>query len=988
MQLQSWRRVFQPQRNIVHRFIAYLMVLSILPLLALGFASFEISRSTLQAQAQRHLTQLLHERKRYVDLQTEQIEDLIANISGVEAITTGLATPYDPADNYARLSMQARIGYILNGYVNIKGLVSIDIFSRSGAQFHVGDTLDVRNLRTDVLDDLRRRSAMSTRPVYWAGIIDNVNGNSKHAKVVAAARQIYGFQTETSEQVPLGLLVVNYSVDYLKEQFGAAAAEPAMQLALIDGSGRLVYHSDAASIATPLDPALVERMQGEAGSFLWEGGGAPTLVSYIRSQPSGWPLAGFVSFAATNAQAAVIAKATALVMLLCLVIVAVAAVSYSRQVVAPLRQITSRFKQLRQDRTQAQEHLPVRGEDDVAELTGWFNAFLDVLREQDRAERALQASEARFRTIFEDAGIGMAVIGRDARFVLVNRTLQEMLGYSEGELLGQSFEQLIHPAGRDTAATQPRPKFAGSAHSRRFEAHLVRKDGQALRARVTEALLPEAMREGDHVIAAVEDITLQEQAEADRRARVAAEAANEAKSLFLAKMSHDLRTPLNAVLGYAQLLRRDKDMNERQLVALNTIQSSGEHLLMLINDILDLSKIEAGKLELFSDGVVLMAFLNSIVNTMRVKADEKGLAFRFDASPDLPPVVRCDDRRLRQVLLNLLDNAVKFTDQGEVTLRVAPQPQTAAQSARLLFEVQDTGVGIAPPQLAGSFEPFEQGGDTRRRSLGTGLGLAISRQLVRLMGGNIELDSALGRGSRFWFTLDLPVDEAREQPLPAATDRHVSGYLGARRRVLVVDDTPENRELVLDFLGVLGFDLCTAENGQEGLDKAHALQPDLILMDIVMPVLDGLEAIRRLRRRPGGERVPVIAVSANATTSDRAQSLAAGANAVLPKPIDFGVLIQQMGTLLRLSWVHEPPDGDGAGVPEAANALVPPPADELEALHRIARSGNMRAIHERADHISALGARYQPFADKLHRLASGFQTKGLLRLIEEHLATP
>ena len=204
-------RWFQPQRNIVHRFVAYLMVLSILPLVVLGVASFEIARSALHDEAERHLWQLLSERKRYVDLQTEQTEDLIANISGVEAITSGLSLPYDPADDYARLSMQARMGYILNGYVNIKGLVSIDIFSQTGAQYHVGDTLDVGTLRHDVLALLRRQAASSTRPVYWAGIIDNVNGNSRHPKVITAAKVIYGFRPATSEQVALGLLLVNYS---------------------------------------------------------------------------------------------------------------------------------------------------------------------------------------------------------------------------------------------------------------------------------------------------------------------------------------------------------------------------------------------------------------------------------------------------------------------------------------------------------------------------------------------------------------------------------------------------------------------------------------------------------------------------------------------------------------------------------------------------------------------------------------------------------
>ncbi|WP_331645863.1 hybrid sensor histidine kinase/response regulator, partial [Piscinibacter sp.] len=787
-------RWFQPQRNIVHRFVAYLMVLSILPLLVLGVASFEISRSALQVEAERHLSQLLNERKRYVDLLTEQAEDLIANVSGVEAITTGLSTPYDPADNYARLSMQARIGYILNGYSNIKGLVSIDIFSPSGAHYHVGDTLDVGKLRGNALDDLRRKAAASTRPVYWAGLVDNVNGNSRHPKVITAAKVIYGFRPETSEQVPLGLLLVNYSPDYLKEQLGQLAGGGAVQLALVDEGGRLMVHPEARRVGTLIDAALKERLQGDAGSFLWDVDGATTLVSYRRSEPSGWPLVGFIPLAATNAHAGVIGKATALVVLLCLAVAGIAALSYSRRVVAPLRQITERFKQLRTDPALAQVQLPVRGEDDIAELTRWFNAFLDALHERERAEQALK------------------------------------------------------------------------------------------------------------------------QAEDERRARLAAEAANEAKSLFLAKMSHELRTPLNAVLGYAQLLKRDGHLTERQALGLNTIHSSGEHLLMLINDILDLSKIEAGKLDLYAEDVDLLRFLNLLADTIRVRAEEKGLVFSLVASPGLPPVVRCDEKRLRQVLLNLLDNAVKFTDRGHVTLRVqegsraesgaASAPQ---QPARLRFEVEDSGVGIAEEQLEASFQPFEQVGAVHRRAGGTGLGLAISRQLVRLMGSDIQVRSVVDQGTCFGFELALPRAETGIESTPAA--RSVIGYHGEPKRVLVIDDMAENRALVNDFLAPLGFEIFEAENGKVGLAKAQSLRPDLILMDMVMPEMDGLEATRRLRREPELAAVPIISVSAIASNADRSSSLAAGANAFLPKPIDFDALTSEMGMLLRLAWIYAEPSG-------------------------------------------------------------------------------
>jgi signal transduction histidine kinase/DNA-binding NarL/FixJ family response regulator len=856
---------FRPQRSIGHRFVAYLMVLSILPLLALGLASFEISRSALQVEAERHLSRLLSERKRYVDLQTEQTEDLIANISGVEAITTGLSTPYDPADDYARLSMQARIGYILNGYVNIRGLVSIDIYSPSGAHYHVGDTLDVGTLRHGVLEELRRHAAASTRPVYWAGLIDNVNGNSRHTRVITAAKVIYGFRPETSEQTPLGLLLVNYSPGYLSEQFGELASDGAVQVALADAGGRLMAHPDSKRIGTLLDADLKQRLNGEAGSFLWEVDGSPTLVSYRRSEPSGWPLVGFISLPAINAHALAIGKATALVALLCLGVAGIAALSYSRHVVTPLRRITDRFKQLRSDRAHAQEHLPVHGEDDIAELTRCFNAFLDGLHEQERAEQALK------------------------------------------------------------------------------------------------------------------------QAEAERQARLAAEASSEAKSLFLAKMSHDLRTPLNAVLGYAQLLKRDKDLNKRQATGLEAIRSSGEHLLMLINDILDLSKIEAGKLELYLHDVDLKAFLKGIAVTIRVKAEEKSLGFSLVASPGLPLAVRCDPKRLCQVLLNLLDNAVKFTDLGRVTLRVRAMSASEEGAVRLRFEVEDSGVGIIEQEMEACFQPFEQVGEEKRRSAGTGLGLAISRQLVRVMGGEIRVHSIVGRGTCFWFDLTVPRAEASPQALPMA--RNVVGYRGQRKRVLVVDDVAENRALVNNFLVPLGFETFEAENGRVSLEKAQVLRPDLILMDTVMPVMDGLEATRELRRKPELAAVPVISVSAIASSADRSRSLEAGANTFLVKPIDLDVLTSEVGLLLNLSWIYDAPAPPPTVADQAEAAVVMPPPDALEELHRLARLGSMSAIHEHADRIAALGDPYRSFADKLHRMADGFQSVAILQFAQQCIDT-
>ncbi|MEO6279594.1 response regulator [Roseateles sp.] len=386
----------------------------------------------------------------------------------------------------------------------------------------------------------------------------------------------------------------------------------------------------------------------------------------------------------------------------------------------------------------------------------------------------------------------------------------------------------------------------------------------------------------------------------ERAARHAAEAANRAKSDFLAGMSHELRTPLNAVLGYAQLLTMEGGLSARQARGLDTIHQSGQHLLALINDILDLARIEAGHTDLNAAPLNLGDLLLTVANLMRVKADEKRLTFVLDAHAGLPDTVLADERRLRQVLLNLLGNAIKFTDTGSVTLRASVELKDQAQ-VLLRLDVEDTGVGMRPDDMERIFEPFVQVGDVQRRSGGTGLGLAITRALVNDMGGQVQVSSEFGRGTRFRVELQLPL----AQPAQAAPQRApgVARYQGPARRVLVVDDVAANRALLCDFLSKAGFNVAQVGDGSELLAAARRFRPDLILMDSVMPSMDGVEATRRLRMDADLNAVPVIAISASATAEHRAACMQAGVNVFLTKPVSLQTLQTHIGEQLGLQWL-------------------------------------------------------------------------------------
>lgn len=465
-------------------------------------------------------------------------------------------------------------------------------------------------------------------------------------------------------------------------------------------------------------------------------------------------------------------------------------------------------------------------------------------------------------------------------------------------------------------------------------------------------------------------------------ARAEAEAANRAKDQFLASMSHELRTPLHAILGYADLISKGVLLEPARRDALATIAGSGRHLLTLINDLLDLSRIRSGNLALNPEPVPLPALLEEIAAMVRIDAQQKGLTFVLDAPADLPALVRADGKRIRQILLNLLGNAIKFTDTGRVSLSVQAVRMTDGR-IELQMSVEDTGMGIAPEDKARIFVPFEQTEQGRKRESGVGLGLAISQELAHLMGGAIEVESRQGSGSRFCFTVVLPLVHEVQEAVPVS--RHIVGYEGIRRCILVADDQEENRQLLRRMLEPLGFDVALAGDGKEALARSREQRPDFILMDLRMPQMNGFEAARAIRQSPGLQNVPVVAASASSADLERAEATPQDFGACLRKPFQATDLFEVLGHALNLTWRYAERDAASAVQHEShAAELVPPAQPVLEELLELARLGKLVRIEQRALELDQEAA-LRPFARRVYELARSLDEERLIALLKDSL---
>lgn len=679
--------------------------------------------------------------------------------------------------------------------------------------------------------------------------------------------------------------------------------------------------------------------------------------------------------------------------------------------------------------------------------TKYYSEILEAKVEERTQE--LKAKEARLAEAQRMANLGSFECDTSQHKSIWSEEMFRIFGLypKQGEPTLEQFQNLIHPEEREVWLKAIEQAIE-SGQENDFEFRIVRLDGDIRYAFAKLQAIKDADSKVIKLFGTVQDINARKATEAAlQKALESAKTANRAKSEFIANISHELRNPLNGILGFSQLLLRDKTTTIKQQEGINVIYRCGSHLLTLINDLLDIAKIEAQKMELNPTKFHFSTFLIDIQQVFLLRAEQKQVTFSYQPCTELPTAIFADEKRLRQILINLLSNAVKFTENGSITFRVevlrntvsrknkrkpskpTTNPQSQFPLTKIRFQIEDTGIGMNSEQLSQIFLPFEQVGDSWRKVEGIGLGLAITKNLVSLMGGELFVESALGEGSIFRFDVDLPVvsskldSEARKfstkkanigtetngsatQTLftrfaavsdGTATLSHyaqhnaiascdcIIGFEGEVRKILIVDDNVTNRSVILNLLEPIGFEVIEAANGEEGIEKTTEHKPDLIITNLMMPVMDGFEMTQRLRCLPEFQDILVIASSASVFESDRQKSREAGCNDFIPKPIQSEEFLEKIQTYLGIVWITEPLELSTTNNEENREIIAPPPS-ELVTLFSCAQIGDIAGIEEEATRLRQLSPEYVTFANKLLQLAGEFEEQEILKLVEQSIS--
>jgi signal transduction histidine kinase/CheY-like chemotaxis protein len=1144
--MKRWRTL---RFNITIQFILYMAFVSVIPLVLVGVFAYMVSFSIIQKQVSDFSSALITDQKDYLDVHLQEVESLIANISGVEDIIHVINDQGVSTNVYTNLATQARIGYILNNYINLKGLISIDIFTAGGAHYHVGETLQVDNINAASQQRIFDYAQKSDSGIVWTGIEDNINGDSAHKKVITAAKLFAPINSQDAQAKPTAMLIVNYSPDFLYDHFAQIQLGQGAYLMVIDNQNRVIYHPNQNILGDKVSAAFIARMVGNRGSLTTDIDGQSMVISYSRSENSHWIVASFTPVATLSAQTAPIGVTTMILLGVCFVVVGSLTWRYNQNLVSPVRQITQTFKRFEEGTLETSTRLQRKGNDEISELVQWFNAFLDTQAEKRRTDAELQSRQhyltllnditlaalgtpdldamlktlaGRLGELFKADGCYILLLGTDNQeapaalygaegqvvglesstgralmpieladideplviadanssplisqnlveymragslLALPLRSANQNLGvaliisssahpYSQEEIaLGEQaarqislavaktylldeikdrarvFETLYQTASDlanlDTVhmqlesilqhamtvlntragfiylydrehknlrltiargldwepgisleigeglagmvALERRPirlddystwehrseKFdklsIGSAaavplvwgnrligvlgvggeagHLREYTEGEMRQLSLVARlgtSAVNNTFLLEELRQFNEMLeqrvasrtAELEKANLNLEGEILERSKMeealkversslaqrVAERTFElsmvnahlaqavrAKDEFLANMSHELRTPLNAVLGMSEALEEEVygPLNAKQIQFIKTIEESGKHLLSLINDILDLSKIEAGKLDIQSEWFTVGQLCQSSLQFVRQAAMKKNIRVALDLE-HAPEEFWADERRMKQILVNLLTNAVKFTPEGgEVGLIAAYD----AEQESVRFTVWDTGIGITPEDREKLFKPFVQiDSGLARHHEGTGLGLALVAKLTEIQGGSIGLESEPGKGSRFMVNLPMP----HQSEISKTGSLHRGRQDEMIQQALVIEDSVGAAETIVRLLRGFGLETRVITRGQEAiqdlLKDPEGKKPDVIFLDLLLPDISGWEVLQQLKAETHTRSIPVVIAS---VMEESVRAKAMGAVAYLIKPINRAAL--------------------------------------------------------------------------------------------------